>query len=88
MTWEKGKAPKPGRANASARLRWALRDYQTLTFEQKTKKRLNLLMRLAMLDELLQVDGGETVLTPGQGEKWIQLYQLFHPSKDLGRPKS
>ena len=72
----------------STRLNWARNNYRQYTLQWKLQRFLVLLMNLMALNDLIEEEGGEALLTAQQKRQWREMYETFRPTKSVGRPKN
>jgi hypothetical protein len=92
MTWQNadGDSDPNKWPTASTRLNWARNNYlkSEYTMQQKLQKFLVQLMNMIALADLIEEEGGEAVVTPKQKRAWVEMYQVWRPTKQVGRPKN
>jgi hypothetical protein len=72
----------------STRRNWARNNYLKYGIQWKLQKFLVMLANLTVLNDLIEEEGGEVLLTPKQRREWKGWYESFRPTHPVGRPKS
>ncbi len=65
---------------SSTRLNWARNNYSKYTLQWKLQRFLVLLMNLTALDDLIEEEGGEALVTAKQKREWRGMYETFRPT--------
>jgi hypothetical protein len=73
---------------ASTRLNWARNNYRGYSTQRKLQKFLTMLMNLTALNDLIEEEKGEALLTAKQKKEWKGMYETFRPTRPVGRPKN
>jgi hypothetical protein len=47
-----------------------------------------MLMNLIALNDLIEEEKGEALLTAKQKKEWMGMYETFRPTRPVGRPKN
>ncbi|KKN83880.1 hypothetical protein LCGC14_0295330 [marine sediment metagenome] len=89
-SWENEESDNPPRKwpTASTRLNWARNNYQNHSLQWKLQRFLILLMNMIALNDQLEEEGGEALVSPKQRKQWIEMYETFRPTQQAGRPRN
>ncbi len=92
MTWQENESAVQKWPTWASRLTWARNNFNRTAremespIEWKLRKFMVLMANLIALNNMIEEEGGEALLSPRQKAQWMEAYQSFRPTRATGRP--